>query len=382
MVLDGRVELGLEVVMHGPRVVEVRPHTGIPEPYILSPAFVNAHSHLEYRGLAHLNLADGYLPWVRELIQRKSRQTLAEVRSDCETAAWENRRAGVAYLGEHSDRPGSATAMRQSRLQGVLYHELIVFLERNDPQPKLQSVLDKAIRDGAEFAGPSFLALHAYHTVSSEVLRALGQTGEPFSMHVAEVEAESELTLNGTGFLADFTRSAGLNPEVTGKRLIPTLVDLGLLHSGAQFVHVCDVTEEEIEQLARAGVAIAHCPRSNRNLRCGRAPIRRFLNAGLRVGLGLDSVASAGPIDPFEEMAEAIRTSQELGEPLTDAEVWRMATTMGHRSLPLPPGPPHAIVPGAAPPMIKIHVPGAYDTETLIFDGDRSAVEWLEPDPD
>ena len=47
-------------------------------------------------------------------------------------------------------------------------------------------------------------------------------------------------------------------------------------------------TDEEVELMRRNGVFVAHCPASNMNLTSGIAPIRRYLDRGLRVGLGSD----------------------------------------------------------------------------------------------
>ncbi|HZH99433.1 MAG TPA: hypothetical protein VEX38_10720, partial [Fimbriimonadaceae bacterium] len=147
VVLRGRLELGLELLMYGSDVVEIRPHTGIPEPYVVSPAFVNAHSHFEYLGLQNEIQAEEYWPWIRELTQRKMDQTLPEVRSDCIRAAEENRAAGIAVVAEHSDRPFAGEAMARAGLSGVIFQEVITFFEREAREAKLSKVGDAALEN-------------------------------------------------------------------------------------------------------------------------------------------------------------------------------------------------------------------------------------------
>ena len=54
---------------------------------------------------------------------------------------------------------------------------------------------------------------------------------------------------------------------------------------------------------------IAHCPASNMNVSSGIAPVRRFLDMGLRTGLGSD-VAGGTVTSIFRAMADAIQVSK------------------------------------------------------------------------
>ena len=67
--------------------------------------------------------------------------------------------------------------------------------------------------------------------------------------------------------------------------------------------------EEEIAMLRERGVWVAHCPASNTNIASGIAPVRRFLDEGLRVGLGSD-VAGGHSTSLFRAMADAIQVSK------------------------------------------------------------------------
>jgi guanine deaminase len=66
---------------------------------------------------------------------------------------------------------------------------------------------------------------------------------------------------------------------------------------------------EELELMKRRGVMVAHCPTSNFNVASGMAPIRRFLNEGLRVGLGSD-ISGGHDLSIFRMMVYAIQVSK------------------------------------------------------------------------
>lgn len=73
--------------------------------------------------------------------------------------------------------------------------------------------------------------------------------------------------------------------------------------------HCVHSTEEEIEMMKEQNVFIAHCPESNTNLSSGVAPIRAYLEKGMKVGLGSD-IAAGSNLSIFKAMAMAIQCSK------------------------------------------------------------------------
>ena len=81
-----------------------------------------------------------------------------------------------------------------------------------------------------------------------------------------------------------------------------------------------------------AGVGVAHCPRSNAHLRCGRPPLAALREAGVPVGLGTDSPASGGDYDLRAE-ARACADAHGDAAPLAAGELLRLATLGGAEAL-------------------------------------------------
>ncbi len=99
--------------------------------------------------------------------------------------------------------------------------------------------------------------------------------------------------------------------------------------------HCIYSSEEEIDLIRKRGVFVAHCPTSNINLSSGIAPIRRYLELGIRVGLGSD-VAGGHTESLFRAVTDAVmaskmywRTVNDAYKPLTFAEAMFLATEGG-----------------------------------------------------
>lgn len=311
----GQLWFGRELVL-GPdgKIEEIRPALGASDGTLLSPAFVNAHSHLEYAPAnGQLPLTEGYVPWVRALVARKRAEAPEDVLATCRNAAKANRVAGVGYVHEHSDRPGAALALAQEGIAATVFAEVLSI--GRDPEVVWTVALERDLP----------LAPHALHTVHAELLQRIAQSGKRCSIHVAESPAERELFATGEGALSELVSGFALP---TGTTPVEYALSLGLGRPGVQWVHVCEVAEGEWDRIAAAGVSIAHCPRSNAALACRPFGLRRALDAGIPVGLGLDSQASSGPVSMVEEMAAALAAS-----PVTAEEVWSVATEEGAKSL-------------------------------------------------
>ena len=85
--------------------------------------------------------------------------------------------------------------------------------------------------------------------------------------------------------------------------------DSGLLDGPTIMAHCVWSGEKEMDILAEKGVYIAHCPQSNTNLSSGIAPIRRFMEKRIPMGLGSD-VAGGTHTSVFRMMSDAIQVSK------------------------------------------------------------------------
>lgn len=77
-----------------------------------------------------------------------------------------------------------------------------------------------------------------------------------------------------------------------GKRPAAYMQEVGWVGPDVWWAHSVWVNSDEIKMMAETGTGVAHCPSSNMRLGSGIAPIREMLNAGVKVGIGVDGSAS------------------------------------------------------------------------------------------
>lgn len=82
--------------------------------------------------------------------------------------------------------------------------------------------------------------------------------------------------------------------------------ELGWVGEDVWHAHCVKLDDEGISLFAATRTGVAHCPCSNMRLASGIAPVRRMLNAGVPVGLGVDGSASNDAAHMLNEARQAM----------------------------------------------------------------------------
>ena len=80
--------------------------------------------------------------------------------------------------------------------------------------------------------------------------------------------------------------------EHFGMRPGQYIEELGWVGNDVWHAHCVKLNKEEIDLFSRTGTGIAHCPCSNMRLGSGIAPLRKWIDEGVKVGLGVDGSSS------------------------------------------------------------------------------------------
>jgi 5-methylthioadenosine/S-adenosylhomocysteine deaminase len=290
---------------------------------VVLPGLVNAHTHecMERGWFEDLP----FDVWLNDHAQPKDQAyTPADQRAASLLHQAESIASGVTTFVDMFRFPGEAAAVAvDSGLRAIIAPQLI------DSTPGVGETLDANLACFDEWHGAGdgrvsvWFGPHAPYSCSEATLAAVAEAararGTGIATHLAESRWED----------SSIRERTGLSPTSYLDRVLGLADDVIVAHA----VHV---DTADIELLAARDVAVAHCPTSNMKLGNGMAPVPELLAAGIRVGLGTDSVMTNNNLDLFEEMRQAALVAKLRREDPAVLPAWavlEMATIEGARAL-------------------------------------------------
>jgi len=312
---------------------------------VLLPPFTNAHTHLELthfarwaKELGEIAVPDSFVGWIQRVIRVKQRMVPTRYLLSAEEGIRQSLAAGTGAVGDILSCFPARTAYAGTPLKGRLYLETLGL----DPA-RNREILN---RIGALLDEPAAGALvrgvspHSPYTLSAsaeyleKVYDFARRRHVPLCTHLAESVDEVEFLQEADGPLArvlyPFVGWRDMLPPAARRSPVAYLEERGGLVPGNLLVHGVQVTAADVGRLARAGVTVVLCPRSNARLGVGKAPVELYLEQGVPLALGTDSLASCDTLSIWDEMAFA--RSWFAGR-LAPAQLLRMATRNGATAL-------------------------------------------------
>ena len=268
---------------------------------ILLPGFVNTHHHLDQTltralpAVQDINL----FPWLRAHYEIWARRTpeasrwstlvgLAELASSGCTTVFDH-----TYVFPNGCRIDDQISAAQEI--GVRFHASRGSMSLGESQGGLPP--DSCVEDEAAILDDSRRVIETYHDASrGSMTQVVLAPCSPFSitpellMETAELARSYGVRLH-THLCETFDEELFTLTNFQ-QRPVAWMETMGWLGDDVWFAHAVHVDDDEIREFARTGVGVAHCPSSNMRLASGIAPVKQYLAAGVRVGLGVDGSAS------------------------------------------------------------------------------------------
>ena len=276
---------------------------------IILPGLYDLHIHAPQYMFAGLFMDDELLQWLdRHTFPLEARFSDKDFASDAYTAFVEDiKDSCTARASIFGTIHRESTIMLMSLLEESGLHGYVgkVSMDRNSPDI-LREDTDEAISEELRFLEeassfrnvkpiitPRFIPSCTDRLLSS--LGAIAKEGNlPVQTHLDENPSEVEWV-------------RGLCPE--SRSYADAYDSFGLMDGRSIMAHSVWVTDEEMDLLSSHDAWVAHSPSSNMNLSSGIAPVRRFMERGIKTGLATDT-AGGSSLSMFRMITDAIQASK------------------------------------------------------------------------
>jgi cytosine/adenosine deaminase-related metal-dependent hydrolase len=323
------------ITVSGDRIAGVEPAGQSRADYDLGnaailPGLVNAHTHLDLSGLrGRVPPSPDFTGWLQGVIQHRRRLSVEQARADVQGGLTESMVLGTTLLGDISAQGQSWPLLANAKVRAVVYHELLGL-----PKPRASQAWTAACdwlrSHTATLTCRPGLSPHSPYSVRRTLFRAAARLAQaralPVAIHLAETPAEQELLGARQGPLVPFLSQLGV---WDGEGLVSGAADVLDLYHEVTAVALAHgnylVPSASIPRRA----ALVYCPRSHAAFGHASYPLAAFLDAGVRVALGTDSLASNPDLSV---LAEARFVRAKFGD-IPGATILRMATLSGAEAL-------------------------------------------------
>lgn len=289
-------------------VVDLRGH-------LVLPGLVNTHHHL-HQTLTRVVPAAQDVPlfdWLRALYPVWARMTPDHVRVATTLGLAELALSGCTTAFDHHylwpDGSGVEDQLEGAEPVGLRFHVSRGSMSLGESDGGLPP--DSVVEDEADILADSQRVVETHHDPAPGAMtRVVLAPCSPFSVtpglmrETADLARELGVRLHT--HLAETADEEEFCLGRFGRRPVAHLEDLGWAGSDVWYAHAVHVAGDEVARIGKAGTGVAHCPTSNMRLASGLAPVGRYLEAGIPVGLGVDGSASNDSSHLLAEIRQAL----------------------------------------------------------------------------
>ena len=335
MVRDGVIErVGTTAELaeqQADRVVELRQH-------IVLPGLINTHHHM-FQSLTRVVAQERELfDWLRTLYPIWSRLTGEAIYVSAKLAMAELILSGCTTSSDHlylfPNDVKLEDEIRAAREIGIRFHAARGSMSVGESKGGLPP--DTMVEGEEAILIDTRRAIEAFHDKNRHaMLRVVVAPCSPFSVS-QHLMRESAALARSYGVhlhthLAENANDVAYSLEKFGVLPGDYARDVEWVGNDVWHAHCVCLNEREISLFGKTGTGVCHCPSSNLRLASGIAPVRKMLDAKVKVGLGVDGSASNDGGHLLTEARQALLLQRASGNPaaLTARQALEMATRGG-----------------------------------------------------
>jgi 8-oxoguanine deaminase len=268
---------------------------------IVLPGFVNTHHHLNQTLVRNLPAAqnNNLFPWLLAQYRIWAKTTEEGSRASTLVGLAELAISGCTTVFDHTYVFKSGNNLdcqiQAAKDIGVRFHASRGSMSLGESKGGLPP--DDCVEDEAFILSDSERIIRRYHDASvGSMTQIVLAPCSPFSVTISLLRDSAALARQHKvrlhTHLCETRDEERFTLEHYGLRPVPWMETHGWLGDDVWFAHAIHVDDDEIRRFAETGSGAAHCPSSNMRLASGIAPIKSYMAAGVKVGLGVDGSSS------------------------------------------------------------------------------------------
>ncbi len=248
---------------------------------IVTPSFVNTHTHLDLSGVGIVQKCPSFFSWVEEVVLpiRKETDLIQEsVLQGIELVY----KGGTSIVGDISGTQEAAEIVQDSSLLATTFIELLGTGTRQ--KACVEQIQQLPEQFGVEPHSPYSCGLNVFEEAFS--------SGRPVAMHLAETLEEVEYAKNRSGEMAAFLQRMGAwneDEQAWGNHPIDVVLNLAG-DTPCIAAHLNYIEDAHLQRLAESKMTVAYCPRASAYFGHSGHRWQEMLEAGVHVAIGTDSL--------------------------------------------------------------------------------------------
>lgn len=321
-----------DILIEGNKIKQIAPQINHPQTETLDcsgkailPSFANTHTHASMMFLRGVGEDKPLFEWLNESIWPLENKLKPEhIYPLSRFAILEMIKTGTTFFCDmYCDVDETVKAVQDMGIRAMIpYVGAMDVFDANEFPKRLTKATDYMSTSSPCSRVIKGLSCHAIYTTSEKMIRTFYEMAQEqdtyFHIHISETQKEVD----------DCVTQFGCRP-------VELLHKWGVLGPKTILAHAVHLSDTEIKILAQTQSVIAHCPTSNLKLNSGAMDLQKYLNAGLRLTLGTDSVSSNNSLSMTSEMKFAALSAKSVAGSTTAGKVddiFNIATQNGFQA--------------------------------------------------
>lgn len=284
-------------------------------------SFCNTHTHASMMFLRGIGEDKNLHDWLnQEIFPREAKLKPEHIYPLSRYAILEMIKTGTTcFTDMYFHVAGTLKAAQDMGIRGIIPYLGMDFFDDNKTETDIQQAIKYLEGPLKVSKVKKVLSCHSIYTCSQKLIQKFSELAKKYDtylqIHVSETQKEVD----------DCVQKFGYRP-------VELLYQWGVMGPRTLFAHAVHLNDNEIQLVKNTGTTLAHCPTSNLKLGSGQLPLQKYLDAGLKLSMGTDGVASNNSLSMISEMKLAALSAKNQVDSVLAGKVddiFKIATQNG-----------------------------------------------------